>query len=597
MSIKVKIIFLGLILALAGNCKEEKKVDVIATVGDDKITYDDYLLYVRQNLGFLETDSERVAKAIELVNVAIDERILVQEGYRTGLDKDQEIQLLVDGQKTRFLLDELYKVKVIEKAKPSTSEIKAYYNKSKEQLHPRHILVKEKKEADEIYSLLKKGANFDTLAKEKSIDPSAQENGGDLSWVSWGMMVDPFQEAAWKLKAGQISGPVKTQYGWHIIKLEERKAVENPVPFDQLRESIGKRLDSVKRRQLVDSFLDNLKQKAKLKINPAALELVKSRDQQVMSQDTSQAVKQLGAYLDSNLFGIDEKNSTFATYKGGQMTVGDFLQRYTVIGVGRKPALNDEEGLKQFVFQTLMSELLEKESLRLRLDKKKSFVENIKKLREKMMADKLRNDLLLAQINVTQEEIRAYYENHKGQFMHPVGVRVQEIMLPSEAEAKAVLKQLKAGASFSKLARQKTMRAGAKEKGGDLGYFSQTQYPGLFNACQNLKVGELAGPVLQGGSFCVIKFLGRKEPSQKTYEEAQKEAETKALTEKKQLTYNNWIASRKALIKVEVNTELLSQKLEQEFAKLDQTPKKKTLSGSFPFKVKVGPGGVIEQVK
>lgn len=597
MSIKAKIIFLALVLALAGNCKEEKKVDVIATVGDDKITYEDYLQHVRQNLGYLDSDSDRVAKAIELVNVAIDERILVQEGYRTGLDKDQEIQLLVDGQKTRFLLDELYKVRVIEKAKPSISEIKTYYNKSKEQLHLRHILVKEKKEADEIYSLLKKGADFDTLAKEKSIDPSAQENGGDLAWVSWGMMVDPFQEAAWKLKPGQISRAVKSQYGWHIIKLEERKDLENPVPFEQVKESIGKRLDSVKRRQLVDSFLDNLKQKAKLKINPAALELLKSRDQQMMSQDTSKTVKQMGAYLDSNIFGIDEKNLTIATYKGGQVTVGDFLQRYTIIGAGRKPALNDEEGLKQFVFQTLMSELLEKEALRLKLDKKKSFVENIKKLREKMMADKLRNDLLLAQINVTEEESRAYYESHKGQFMHPVRVRVQEIMLPSEAKAKAVLKQLKAGASFSKLARQKTMRANFKEKGGDLGYFSQTQFPGLFNACQNLKVGELAGPALQGGSFSVIKFLGRKEPSQKTYEEAQKEAETKALAEKKQLIYNNWIASRKALVKVEVNTELLSQKLEQEFAKMEQTPGKKTISGSFPFKIRVGPGGVIEQVK
>lgn len=597
MSIKVKIIFLALVLALAGNCKEDKKAEIIATVGDDKISYDEYLQHVRQNLGYLDSDTDRVAKAIDLVNLAIDERILIQEGYRMGLDKDQEIVLLVDGQKSRFLLDELYKVKVIEKAKPSTSEIKAYYNKGKEQLHLRHILVREEKEADEIYSLLKKGANFDTLAREKSIDPSAQENGGDLSWVSWGMMVDPFQEAAWKLRPGQLSRPVKTQFGWHIIKLEERKPAEKPLSFEQAKENIGKRLDSIRRRQLVDSFLDNLKKKANLKINSSALELLQSKDAQMMSQDTAQVKRPSGAYLDSNYFGIDEKNLIFANYKGGQLSLGDFLQRYILVQVGRRPALNDAEGLKQFTFQTLMSELLEKEALRLRLDNKKSYTDTLRKLREKMMADKLRNDLLLAPITVNEEEIKAYYDNHKDQFMHPVQVRVQEIMLKSEADAQAVLKQLKAGASFGKLARQKTLRANYKEKGGDLGYFSQTQFPGLFNACQNLKVGEPAGPIIQGGSFSVIKFLGRKEPAQKTYEEAQKEAETKALTEKKQQLYTNWIASRKALIKVEVNAELLAQKLEQEFAKLDQTPGKKTISGSFPFKVRVGPGGVIEQVK
>ncbi len=597
MSIKVKIIFLGLILALAGNCQEDKKLEIIATVGDDKISYDEYLQHVRQNLGYLDSDTDRVAKAIELVNLAIDERILVQEGYRMGLDKDQEIVLLVDGQKTRFLLDELYKIKVIEKAKPSTSELKAYYNKSKEQRHVKHILVREEKEADEIYSLLKKGAAFDTLAREKSIDPSALENGGDLSWITWGMMVDPFQEAAWKLRSGQISRPVKTQFGWHIIKLEERKPVENPPAFEQIKETVGKRLDSIRRRQLVESFLDNLKKKANLKINSSALELLQSRDAQMMSQDTAQVKRPSGAYLDSNYFGIDEKNLVFATYKGGQLSVGNFLERYTLVQAGRKPALNDADGLQQFTFQTLMSELLEKEALRLRLDKKKSYTDTLRKLREKMMADKLRNDVLMAPINVNEEEIKVYYENHKNQFMLPVQVRVQEIMLKSEEDAKAVLKQLKAGASFAKLARQKSLRANFKEKGGDLGYFSQNQYPGLFNACQNLKVGELAGPVLQGGSFSVIKFLGRKEPAQKTFEESQKEVETKALTEKKQRTYNDWVASRKALTKVVVNTELLSQKLEQEFAKLDQTPGKKTISGSFPLKVRVGPGGVIEQVK
>ncbi|OGC78801.1 MAG: hypothetical protein A2145_06590 [candidate division Zixibacteria bacterium RBG_16_40_9] len=596
MSIRVQIILLALILALAGNC-QEKKGEIIATVGEDQITYEDYLQQFRNNLGVLESDTDRVAKAIEFLNHAIDERVLIQEGYRTGLDKDQEIQLLVDGQRSRFLLDELYKVKIIEKAKPSVADIKAYYNKLKEQLHLKHILVKEKKEAEEIYSLLKKGANFDTLAQERSFDPS-KESGGDLGWVSWGMMVDPFQEAAWKLKSQQISRPVKTQFGWHIIKLEERKKVETLPAFAQAQESIGKRLDSVKRRQLVESFLDKLKKKTNLKFNIPTWELLQTRDTHMMAQDTSLSRRPPGSYLDSTLFGIDERSLPLVSYKGGKMSLGDFLQNYTTAPPFRRSALNDLEAIKQFVFQILMPELLEKETRRLKLEQSKGYKENIAKLTEKMMLDKMRNDIVLGPVNsVTEEEIKAYYETHKDQFMHPEQVRVQEIMLSSQEEATAILKQLKAGANFSKLARQKTLRANAKEKAGDLGYFPQSQYPGLFNACQTLKVGELAGPVLQGGSFSVIKFLGRKQPALKTYPEAKREAETKALTEKKQLTYANWISQKKALVKIEINSELLSEKLEQEFAILDQTPKPKKISGTFPFKVKVGPGGVIEQVK
>ncbi len=596
MSIRVQIILLALILALAGNC-QEKKEEIIATVGEDEITYPDYLQQFRNNLGLLESDTDRVAKAIEFLNQAIDERILIQEGYRTGLDKDQEIQLLVDGQKSRFLLDELYKVKIIKKAQPSLSDVKAYYNKLKEQLHLKHILVKEKKEADEVYSLLKKGINFDTLAQEKSVDPS-KESGGDLGWVSWGMMVEAFQEAAWKLKTHQISRPVKTQFGWHIIKLEERKKTENLPPFEQAQETIGKRLDSIKRRQLVESFLEKLKKKANLKFNIPTWELLQSRDAQMMAQDTSQTRRPPGSYLDSTLFGIDEKSLPLVSYKGGKMSLGDFLQNYTTAPPFRKSALNDLEAIKQFVFQILMPELLEKEALRLKLEQSKGYKENIAKLTEKMMLDKMRNDIVLGPVNTaTEEEVKAYYEAHKDQFMHPEQVKIQEIMLSSQEEATAVLKQLKAGANFNKLARQKTLRPNAKEKGGDLGYFPQSQYPGLFNACQNLKLGELAGPVLQGGSFSVIKFLGRKQPTLKTYPEAKREAETKALTEKKQQVYANWLSQKKALVKIEINSELLSEKLQQEFAKLDQIPKPKNVSGTFPFKVKVGPGGVIEQVK
>ena len=83
-----------------------------------------------------------------------------------------------------------------------------------------HILVSTKEEADEIYNNLKQGFNFEAIAKQKSKCPSG-EKGGNLGWFGRGQMVKEFENAAFRLKKGEISQPVKTQFGWHIIRVDD----------------------------------------------------------------------------------------------------------------------------------------------------------------------------------------------------------------------------------------------------------------------------------------------------------------------------------------------------------------------------------------
>ena len=105
-----------------------------------------------------------------------------------------------------------------------------------EEVHARHILVPTEEEAKAILAELKKGADFATLAKQKSKDPGAAE-GGDLGYFTKEQMVPEFAEAAFKLAKGQISDPVKTQFGWHIIKVEDRRTKPTPT-FEQVRSQI-----------------------------------------------------------------------------------------------------------------------------------------------------------------------------------------------------------------------------------------------------------------------------------------------------------------------------------------------------------------------
>jgi peptidyl-prolyl cis-trans isomerase C len=108
---------------------------------------------------------------------------------------------------------------------------------SEEEVSARHILVETEDEAKQVLADLKKGGDFAAIAKEKSKDPGSKDNGGDLGFFTKEQMVPEFAEAAYKLEKGQISDPVKSQFGWHIIKLDDRR--KKPAPtFEQVKDQL-----------------------------------------------------------------------------------------------------------------------------------------------------------------------------------------------------------------------------------------------------------------------------------------------------------------------------------------------------------------------
>ncbi len=118
--------------------------------------------------------------------------------------------------------------------------------KPEQEIHARHILVETEEDAKAVAERLKKGEDFATVAKEKSKDPSAE--GGDLGFFGRGQMLKPFEDAAFALEVGQVSEPVKTQFGWHIIKVEEKR--DRPLPtFDDVKDTIMTQLVQQKAQQ------------------------------------------------------------------------------------------------------------------------------------------------------------------------------------------------------------------------------------------------------------------------------------------------------------------------------------------------------------
>ncbi|XWN52859.1 peptidylprolyl isomerase [Anoxybacillus flavithermus] len=166
-------------------------------------------------------------------------------------------------------LDLLRQKAAMEDMKVTDEELKKYYNEYKPKVKASHILVDDEKTAKDIKAKLEKGEDFAKLAKEYSKDTGSAQNGGDLGWFGPGKMVEEFEKAAYALKVGEISDPVKTQFGYHIIKVTDK---EEKKSFDEMKEEIEfevkkSKLDTSK----VQSKLDKLMKEANVDIKDKSL--------------------------------------------------------------------------------------------------------------------------------------------------------------------------------------------------------------------------------------------------------------------------------------------------------------------------------------
>jgi peptidyl-prolyl cis-trans isomerase C len=127
-----------------------------------------------------------------------------------------------------------------------------------DEVRARHILVENEDEAKAIVDQLRGGADFATLAKEKSKDPGAAD-GGDLGYFTKEQMVPQFSEVAFRMYPGQLSNPVKTQFGWHVIKLEDKRT-RQPPEFDQVKDQI----EGYLARKAQTEYIAKLRQSAKI---------------------------------------------------------------------------------------------------------------------------------------------------------------------------------------------------------------------------------------------------------------------------------------------------------------------------------------------
>lgn len=195
-----------------------------------------------------------------LLQYVIENELMAGAGEKDSLNNAANFPDRVKYHQRRALRDAYFDARirnaVSEEAAKKIYDEKIGGVKPEQEVHARHILVATEAEAKEVAERLKKGEDFATVAKEKSKDTNAE--GGDLGFFARGQMLKPFEDAAFALDVGKISDPVQTQFGWHIIKVEEKR--DQPAPtFDQVKEAILSQLVQQKAQDVVTGLRDAAK--------------------------------------------------------------------------------------------------------------------------------------------------------------------------------------------------------------------------------------------------------------------------------------------------------------------------------------------------
>jgi peptidyl-prolyl cis-trans isomerase C len=271
MSIKSHILLVGAALLLslsACNVDEHTKTatspsgGVAATVNGTPIGKDSVDHLVGQRIAMGQPDSPEARKAI--INQLAMQMLVSQEAIKKNLDKTPEVMEQIKLTQQSILANAFVQDYV--KNNPVSDEmLKAEYDKIKAQMSgteykARHILVGTEAEAKEIIAKLKKNAKqFDRLAKENSKDQGSKDKGGDLGWFDPHNMVPEFGAAVAKLEKGKFTlEPVKTQFGYHVILLEDSRATQSPA-FEQVKPQLAKQVQEQNLKKLVDDMMAKAK--------------------------------------------------------------------------------------------------------------------------------------------------------------------------------------------------------------------------------------------------------------------------------------------------------------------------------------------------
>lgn len=537
------IVSIAAIFLLIGCSKDDSKI--LVKVGSYSIAQKDFEeRYSNYLLSSGIKDSYRVRTAI--LNNMTNEILLYNYDDNKSIFENPEYQKELDWNKKQVLLSYLKDQEIHSKLTADEKELRETFFKVNEKIAARHLFAETLDEAENYYQLLQVGNSFEELAKQCFTDSVLANNGGYLGYFTWGDMDPNFEEVAYSMKKGEISKPVKTQYGYSIIKVEDRQ--QNPImtesQFLKKRNHLTKVVKLRKKKPAEQKYLSNVIDLSKIKFSENIL-------------DNFWA--QLSGEVVINDEAKDSKASEIcATYKNQSYTVQEVKEKINSLPYYHRSKINSKKKVKTII----KGFFLQDELLKIAEDKKYDEVPLVLKTKEKMLNGtflKYKRNQIVSDAQFPDSTLKLIYNENINNFSTDPQINVQEIIVEDELLAKKLVSKLNEGQAFGTLAQKHSVRKLTKSNNGKIGLSSISRFGKFKNTFWESELNKIIGPVQFENYYGIFRVTEKVESKPLNFETVKNQVKLFARHLESKKTFSNHIENLHSKVKIEVDEELLKK--------------------------------------
>jgi peptidyl-prolyl cis-trans isomerase C len=517
-----------------------KNVGVVATVNGEPIFFED----LERLLGQMHSDATEIQRGVpdleRMMFRLVNDKLLAQEARILGMQNDEPIPTQLAGLRQNLAIKRLEQEEVWKLAEPTPEELERAFAKEYRTVTFRMLTTHEKAEAERLLSELEKGAEFEELARESSVDRFSPRGGlvEDLPRID---MPHELADDVFAMSPGDLKGPFRTRIGWSNIKVESF-ADPDPERFEALQASLRTLVRYRKSEALRDDLGSRLRQAHPVVIDEeavAAIEAERLPDSRLMPkvEDPEAAVARVG---ERTISAEDYGKALRARWKGVR---------------------NDEaaRAAKPLVLERLIrDQLMIAEALARGYGDTPEVDRVVNASETQLLIPRILNDVVAANIEVPREEMESYYEEHKNQFRRPPRVRIGQITVAERAEAERLAELLRQGADLAWLARQHSIDD-FKDAGGDRGWATPKRSGDpIEEALFEAQAGDVLGPAAQGENFLVVRVISREEQGIYDFQEVSGNVREAVNNREFQIALHDYIQKLRSRSEIVVNEDVLA---------------------------------------
>lgn len=511
-------------LLLAAGCATTSP-GYLARVNDEVVTGEDLRAEFARSHHMLEKILGDEGEVRRFVDRLVDRRLFVQEGYRIGLHETPEVREAVERYRGQKMVERFLELELDGKVRVTDEDVRRVWETLPQPVEARQILVATQAEAEQLRARIAGGANFETLARERSRAPTAKHGG--LVVIAWGG--EPvYEREVLGLEDGALSPVLRTGEGWEIVRVEKRRDARRP-ELEKIGPKIRRVLEKRARAELEETLYAGLWAKYQARVldcapTPAALREAAARKEGVPC----------------------------ATWTGGAVTAealaGRVRAEATDAAGDRWPELR-----KLLVEDLLNRELVRAEAEAQGYALRPEIVRKVKARQDDAVEGALFRDYVTRGIAPTDEEARRYYDANPAEFTLDVQLDLAQIVVDTEELAKEVDAKVRTRQPFAELAARYSKDQGSAEKGGRVGLVERSRLKDEFAPVAALQEGEVSAPIKAKDGYHLVKLLGTQPARLRPFEEVREQARNAVLEAQRKAAYERWVKPLREAARIEIS--------------------------------------------